>query len=418
MGFIKFFSLLAVIPGIFSLAGAQQKLRYKNILLRDFRTVKNGQVINFNIGTAAHAPATLAVLKKYLPQETKITVWADAPLSAELAAMMSRRFPDVKIVHGDLQKNPSQELLDAVDNADLFLVSSGSTIAGSVQKSMKDFKLRTGKNAGAYAIGCTPGLIPLIDKLDFGWFRDPVAAEIAEKSSCPVKGWAPDAVFDFDAVDEENAGIFLKKHGLERNRFICCIPGQRYTPRWKFFNQAENPQKTAVNAEFEEHDNAPLREIIKIAVSEYNLKVLICPEQVSEIALIRPRIFDKLPADIQKLCVVMDSMWSPDTALGVYMQSRGVFGVEIHSQVMAIGKNVPGLLLYPPEFGSKGQMWKSIGVPEWLIYTDSPDYASRAVATAREILSDPEKTAEKLRRARKIIDEANKNAIKKSFFIE
>ena len=122
MGFIKFFSLLAVIPGIFSLAGAQQKLRYKNILLRDFRTVKNGQVINFNIGTAAHAPATLAVLKKYLPQETKITVWADAPLAPELAAMMSRRFPEVKIVYGDLQNNPSKELLEAVDSADLFQI--------------------------------------------------------------------------------------------------------------------------------------------------------------------------------------------------------------------------------------------------------------------------------------------------------
>ena len=56
------------------------ELRYKNILLRDFRTVKDGRVINFNIGTAAHCPGTLAVLKKYLPSEVKITVWADAPV--------------------------------------------------------------------------------------------------------------------------------------------------------------------------------------------------------------------------------------------------------------------------------------------------------------------------------------------------
>ena len=161
-----------------------------------------------------------------------------------------------------------------------------------------------------------------------------------------------------------------------------------------------------------------MREIIKIAVSEYNLKVLICPEQISEIALIRPRIFDKLPENIRKHCVVMDSMWAPDTALGVYRASRGVFGVEIHSQVMAIGSGVPGVLLYPEQFGSKGTMWQTIGLAEWLINTDSPDYASRAEAVAREILSDPEQAAKKLRRARKIIDKANKHAIEKSFFLK
>ena len=44
------------------------------ILLRDFRTVKNGEVVNFNIGTAAHAPGTLAVLKKHLGDAVRVTV--------------------------------------------------------------------------------------------------------------------------------------------------------------------------------------------------------------------------------------------------------------------------------------------------------------------------------------------------------
>ena len=68
----------------------EKSLRYRHILLRDLRTVKDGKVINFNIGTTAHAPATLAVLKKHLPDEVKITVWADAPLAPELAEMMGK----------------------------------------------------------------------------------------------------------------------------------------------------------------------------------------------------------------------------------------------------------------------------------------------------------------------------------------
>lgn len=393
----------------------EKSLRYRHILLRDLRTVKDGKVINFNIGTTAHAPATLAVLKQYLPEDVKITVWADAPLAPEVAAMMSRRFPDVPIVYGDIEKTPSEALLKAVDDADLFLVSSGSSIAGSVRRSLDEFKARTGKPAGACAIGCTPGLLPYLNKLDFVWLRDPVAAEIAKKSFCPIQGWAPDAVFDFDAVDTENAARFLRENNIRTGEFICCIPGQRCTPRWKYFNTPFNAEKTAINEKFEEHDNAPLREIITVAVREFGLKVLICPEQITEIDLIRPRIYDQLPADVQKQCVPMDKMWAADTALGVYRASRGVFGVEIHSQVMAVGSGVPGVVLYPPQWGSKGEMWKSIGLADWYITTDSPDYAQRAVTVARKILSDPAGTDQKLRRAREIIDSANRSAIEQSF---
>ena len=69
---------------------ADIKLRYKNILLRDFRTVKDGEIINFNIGTAAHGPATLAVLKKYLPQEVKIS--SKESSSATLESKAERAF--------------------------------------------------------------------------------------------------------------------------------------------------------------------------------------------------------------------------------------------------------------------------------------------------------------------------------------
>ena len=51
---------------------------YRHVMVRDFRTVKDGQVICFNIGTAAHCPGTLATLMKRWP-DTKFSVWADAP---------------------------------------------------------------------------------------------------------------------------------------------------------------------------------------------------------------------------------------------------------------------------------------------------------------------------------------------------
>ena len=391
----------------------------KHILLRDFRTVKDGEVINFNIGTAAHAPGTLAVLKKYLGEKVRITVWADAPLSASLARLMARRFPDVEIVWGRLDGTESPELKRAVDDSDLLLVSSGSTIAGSVRRSLEEFQSWTGKPAGAYAIGCKEETVPWIDRLAFAWFRDPVSAELAAKRSvCPVQGWAPDAVFDFDCADPAGTEAFLAEHGLTPGGFICCIPGQRHTPRWRYFDLPPRPELDAENARWEEHDNAPLLPIIRNAVECFNLKVLICAEQVSELPLIRRLVYDRLPPEIQRRCALLESLWPPDLALGVYRASRGVFGVEMHSQVMAAGSGIPAVLLRHPQFGTKSEMWKIVGLADWLIDAGDPDYCAKAEGAVTAILSAPDRAAEKLRKAREIIDRAAAAALRKTFFAD
>ena len=389
----------------------------KHILLRDFRTVKNGEVVNFNIGTAAHAPGTLAVLKKHLGEDVRITVWADAPLSAPLAGLMARRFPDVEIVWGRLDGTEPPELKRAVEDADLFLVSSGSTIAGSVRRSLEAFQRRTGKPAGAYAIGCKEEAVSWIDRLAFAWFRDPVSAELAAKRSvCPVQGWAPDAVFDFDCADSSGAEAFLAEHGLTPGGFICCIPGQRHTPRWRYFDLPPRPELEAENAKREEHDNAPLLPIIRNAVERFGLKVLICAEQLSEIPLIRRLVFGRLPPEIQRRCALLESLWAPDLALGVYRASRGVFGVEMHSQVMAAGSGIPAVLLRHPQFGTKSEMWKTVGLADWLIDAEDPDSRAKAENAVTAILSDPGKAAEKLRKARAVIDRAAADALRKTFY--
>ena len=398
--------------------GETNRMKFGNrILLRDFRTVKNGEVINFNIGTAAHAPGTLAVLKKYLDREVRITVWADAPLSDPLAMLMHRYFPEVDIVYGRLDGSESPELKKAVEDAGLLLVSSGSTIAGSVRRSLDEFHQRTGKPSGAYAVGFSPDALPWIDRMSFAWFRDPVSAENAAKNSvCPLQGWAPDAVFDFDCADSEGAAAFLAEHDLKPGGFICCIPGQRHTPRWHYFDISPRPELDAVNAEWEDHDNAPLPAIIRVAVERFGLKVLICAEQVSEIPLIRRLVYDRLPPEIRACCVPQSCLWSPDLALGVYRASRGVFGVEMHSQVMAVGSGIPAVLLRHPKFGTKSEMWKTIGLADWLIDSGLPDYVTRAEAAAMEILGDPVRTEKKLRNARTIIDRAAEEAVRKTFY--
>ena len=80
----------------------------------------------------------------------------------------------------------------------------------------------------------------------------PNEARVAVKDGAPVHGYAPDSVFYFDCTDDEGAGRFLKKHGLERGKFVCAIPGNRVTPRWEFWGKKPNEKGVALNAKTEE----------------------------------------------------------------------------------------------------------------------------------------------------------------------
>ena len=376
---------------------------YRHVLVRDFRTVKDGQVICFNIGTAAHCPGTLATLMKRWP-DTKFSIWADAPLVPELAALMARRFPNVAIYTGE--KVPETD-------ADLLLVSSGSGIAGSVRRSIEVWRSsRADRPVAAYAIGYSSSQRSLISTFDFCFFRDKEALARAEaQSKNMLYGFAPDAVFDFDAADDAGASALLAEHGLEPGKFVCAIPGHRFTPWWEFSGGKPDEKRAAKNAKHEISDNAVVCAAIIEAVRNHGMKTLLCPEQRTELSLAKRALYDQLPPDVRARCVVLRRFWSPNLALGVYRQSRCVFGIQMHSQVMALGNGVPACVFRNSGFGTKSSMFKDVGAGEWLLDIDEPGAARKASAMVGAILSDPAAAAAKCRAARMSIDRAADEAL-------
>jgi len=377
---------------------------YRHILVRDFRTVKDGQVICFNIGTAAHGPGTLATLMKRWP-DAKFSVWADAPLVPELAALMARRFPNVAIFTGRDVPNT---------DADLLLVSSGSGIAMSVRRSIADWREKDVRRpVAAYAIGYSRALKPTMETFAFCFFRDKEALARAEADGFAVKahGFAPDAVFDFDAADDAGAAALLAEHGLEPGKFVCAIPGHRFTPWWEFSGGKADAKRAEKNAQHEISDNAVVCAAIVEAVRNHGMKVLLCAEQRTEMALATRALYDRLPPDVQAKCVVLRAFWPPDLALGVYRKSRCVFGIEMHSQVMALGNGVPACVFRHSGFGTKSSMFKDVGAGDWLLDIDEPDAARKAAAMVGGILSNPAAAVAKCRAARVAIDRAEGEAL-------
>jgi hypothetical protein len=209
--------------------------------------------------------------------------------------------------------------------------------------------------------------------------------------------FAPDGAFACDLRNDRAAEQFLKTNNLESGKFACCIPRLRYTPYWEIRNQpmnAEQRRRHTRNEEMADHDHAPLRDAIRAVLRETNLKVLLCPEDRSQMAVSKRWIFDRLEPRERNRVVWREQFWLTDEALSTYLRSAGLFGLEMHSPIMCIGNGVPAIVGRFAEQTSKGIMWRDIGLGDWLFDFDQEEeiltnrqLAQRKVQKAREFVA-------------------------------
>jgi Polysaccharide pyruvyl transferase. len=344
----------------------------KTILLRS-----SWQIVN--IGDIAHTPGVLKLLESYLP-EVEVILWASDDFSDEVLSMLRIRFPNLQAVQGCIgddghASNP--ELQEALDLSDFLLHGSGPLLVG--HEDVKAYQEHTGKPYGVFGItyggyneSDWPDMNQLLSRAAFIYFRDSVslAKAIVDGIHSPVMRFGPDGAFAVDLRDDVRAEAFLIEQGLETGQFLCCIPRYRYTPFWEIKNVPFNEEKHAYNQAMKEQDHAELRQAIVEIVRKTPYKVLICPEDRTQMELGKEQLWDKLPEDVKPRVVWKDQFWLTDEALSVYMRSAGLFGNEMHSPIMCIGNGIPAIVCRSQEQTSKGYMWQDIGLEEWLFDLD------------------------------------------------
>jgi len=383
--------------------GAASK-RSPRILLRS-----SWQVVN--IGDIAHTPGVMALIEKYIP-EAEVVLWASGDLSAEVAAMEHQRFPQLKIVKGAFRadgKASNAELEDAIAWSDFLLHGSGPSLVAA--KDVAAFVKHTGKPFGVY--GITHGSFlsgndkDLLSQAKFVFFRDSVSLEFAKKEgvTCPIMGFAPDGAFACDLRDDAKAEEFLKANDLQDGNFLCCLSRLRNTPYWKIDANKRpfNAEKHARNEAMKEHDHAPLREAIVQVIRETELKVLLCPEDMTQMLVGKELLYDKLPDDVKPRVVWCDKFWLTNEALSVYLRSAGLFGSEMHSPIMAVGNGIPAIVCRFAEQTSKGIMWRDIGLGDWLFDLDVEEEAHRVPAAVLAMAQDFTAAKEKTEAARQFV---------------
>ena len=323
-----------------------------------------------NIGDIAHTPGLLAILEQHVP-EAEITLLPSLPhgVADGVAEMLLRRFPRLNIIR------EQAGIARAFSECDFFLHGSGPSLVA--HKDVALWRDTTGKPYGVAGITMVDApehlnatIVALLNGARFVYFRDGPSLKLAQASGvrCPIMAFGPDAAFAVDLRDEARAAAFMARNGLEPGRFLVCIPAHRRTPRWLVPRSEAgfDPAIQSLNDKYKDRDHAPHREAIVRVVREFGMKVLVCAEQVTEIALGKEVLVDPLPDDVRERVVFREDFWLTDEALSVFVRSAGLFGNEMHSPIMCIGNGIPAVIGRWNTQTTKGFMWRDIGLDEWL----------------------------------------------------
>lgn len=388
-----------------SLAAADSRPR--RILLRSsWQTV--------NIGDIAHTPGVLSLLEKELPG-VEVRLWP-SNVGNGVDEMLRARFPTLQIL-----RTPDA-LKAAFEECDFLLHGSGPSLVAA--QDIAKWRDATRKPYGVYGITFNAPdpatakadavkkfeeAIPLLSGARFVFFRDSRSLSEAKERgcTCPILGFGPDGAFATDLRDDSRALAYLKAHQLEEGRFLCCIPRLRYTPYWTIPARKTplDETKHARNEAMKEHDLAPLRQAIIEVVRQTTMKVLLCPEDETQMVLGKEMLFDPLPDDIKPKVVWRPNFWLTDEALSTYVRSAGLFGAEMHSPIMCIGNGIPAIVCRWQEQTSKGMMWQDIGLGEWLFNLDEETEIPGIVPAVLSLAKDPAAAKAKALKARAFVQE-------------
>jgi hypothetical protein len=328
--------------------------------------------------------------------------------------MLARNFPKVKVVEGGTDKVTGEpttpELRQAFADCDYFLHGSGPGLVAVAH--MAAWKKATGKRYGVYAVTLNEKEAAthraLLDGADFLFTRDTISLGVARNAGLktPVMDFAPDGAFAFRLRDDATALAYMKEQGLEDGRFLCVLPRLRYSQYWLIHNRPmtdEDKQRAKVNEEWKERDHSKARDAIIAFVRGGYGKVLACPEMTDQVEIARDLLVNPLPDDVKKHVVWRDRYWRPDEAASVYARALGMVSLEQHSPIFAINSGVPAIHLRQSSATSKGQMWRDIGLNDWIFEMDEEKDGSRIIEATIAIAKDPNAARAKVKKAQETI---------------
>ena len=391
--------------GISSIAKADKHSKKRILLRSSWQTV--------NIGDIGHTPGVLHLLEKYLP-EVEVRLWA-GDVNNGVKEMLLRRFPTLEI----FTSANKESIQRAFTECDFLLHGSGPYLVA--ENDVEKWKNETGKPFGIYGItyneiNMSLKVNAILSSAEFVFFRDSMSLSYAKQVGvlCKFMDFGPDGAFAVDTFNELKARSFLAANQLEVGKFMCVIPRFRNTPYWLIpsKNRPFDAAKDAVNQAFKEQDHQALREAMIEVVTQTDLKILIVPEDETQVAIGKEMLYDPLPIIIKKRVVWRSHYWLTDEAISTYKLSAGIFGNEMHSPIMAVGNGIPAIVCRFKEQTSKGIMWRDIGLGDWLFDLDNQLEKEGIVPAVLAIAKNKQKAKERALNAKQNVEKYQSKTMK------
>ncbi len=327
--------------------------------------------------------------------------WWPANTQNGVKELIRKTYPDVPLV------TSKKALEQAKQDCDILINGSGADI---LQKKMIEWKTDTGKPFGIFGISINsdaPGFMDRVNESAFCYFRDSHSLKYALELGADPKivKLGLDTAFGVRGLtNDKKAQAFLDQSKLEEGKFLCVIPRWRWSPFWKMRNDPVNLEKEKIDQAYKIPDQQYLLEAIIEVIRQTDMKILICPEDLSQIELGRETLYNPLPDNIKKRVVLREQFWLPDEAISVFSRSAGLFGNEMHSPILCINNDVPAIVCRFKEQGQKGYMWDDIGLGDWLFDIDKPEDRPKIVPAVLDMAKHPDVWKHKARKARIFVE--------------
>ena len=116
-----------------------------------------------------------------------------------------------------------------------------------------------------------------------------------------------------------------------------------------------------------------------------------------QVELLRPLLLDPLPEGVKPQVVVRPGYWLTDEAASTYARAAAVVSMEMHSPIIAVASGTPAIHVRQPTDSHKSQMWRDVGLGDWLFAIDAAtgdQVAARLLALHRDREATRAKVAE------------------------
>jgi polysaccharide pyruvyl transferase WcaK-like protein len=154
----------------------------------------------------------------------------------------------------------------------------------------------------------------------------------------------------------------MARHSLEPKRFLVVIPRT-----W----QGGGVISSSIGEVRSRAHLDKLRRIIQVWVQRTGMKVVIAAEVARDLPNARELVYDPLPEETRKQCVILQSHWSTEQATALYRHARLLITMEMHSFLMATAVGTPTVVATFKESGRKISMLEDFKLGDRLFDIDA-----------------------------------------------